>query len=177
MRTELQGKRDAQAHVKMSVREDTGRLRVSLRCPKGTRTKQEFKKECDVNNIVKRYGIDRLRAHAEAFGAKYGVMSNDQYQHSLMVIREAETLFNELPSKLRQKFGGDPGKFIEFMENDENRQEAKELGIFFPEDSEASSEAGGRPETAVETPEGSSPQEAREADSEPPDGGEPTTST
>lgn len=152
MRTEIQSKRDAEKFVLREKRKD-GTLRVALKCPKGTRVKQEFKKECDVNNIVAKFGMRRIRQHAETFGARYGFASQDQYQHSLMVIREAESQFQELPAKIRAEFGGDPGKYLEFMEDEGNRTRAQELGIFFP-DVEAAEAAEDSAESAGESPSG-----------------------
>jgi phage internal scaffolding protein len=95
-----------------------------------SRTKQEFKDECDINNIVKRYKKTGVITHYKNTNGVYGDFSNPvDYQTALNSIMEANDMFMELNAELRKKFDNDPKKLIEFINDEKNRDEAIKLGI------------------------------------------------
>jgi phage internal scaffolding protein len=53
-------------------------------------------------------------------------------------IAEAQSMFNDLPSSIRDRFANDPGTFLDFCSNDVNRKELAQMGLLSPE---ATSEA------------------------------------
>lgn len=101
------------------------------------RTKQSFKAECDVNNIVARFlktgVIDAMNKHAP----KYGDCTGLEFQAGMESIIKAENAFKSLPAQLRDRFQNDPGQFLDFVQNDENREEARKLGLLKPEPKQA----------------------------------------
>lgn len=92
------------------------------------RTKASFKDECNINLIVKKYQSTR---HIP------GVRENGQYSditamelHDAMVqVAEAKTMFEELPSNIRDQFENDPVKFLDFTQDPENVDDMIELGL------------------------------------------------
>jgi phage internal scaffolding protein len=117
-------------------------------------TQQQFAAESDINNIIARYErtgilVDPLIDRRGQ--PMYGDFSNiDSFFEAQVKVARAKELFEALPGKIRDRFGGDPGKLIAFLENEENREEAIKLGLIEkPEMKE---------EVKIETPEGESAQ-------------------
>lgn len=95
-------------------------------------TKQEFAKECDINNILKQFSTTGIMTHISA-KASLGVYQDlpDQidFQESLATVAHAQGSFASLPSKVRDRFHNDPAAFLEFMSKPENRPEMENLGL------------------------------------------------
>jgi len=95
-------------------------------------TKQEFLKETDINNILKQYSVTGMLNHVSANAAqgRYEDLPDPtDFQESLHQVKEAETAFMSLPSKLRARFDNEPVNFLAFLEDPSNEQEARALGL------------------------------------------------
>jgi len=94
-----------------------------------SRTKQEYVKECDINNIIKRYKVTGLlRQHT--LEPLYGDFTNiPSYQDSLNVVIRGQEAFARLPSDLRTKFDNDPARFLAWMADPANLEEIYKLGL------------------------------------------------
>lgn len=79
-------------------------------------TKQSFKDECDINNIVKRFEatgiVDHLNLKA-AEGVYQDLPDPIDLQGALDVSRHASEAFAALPAVLRAHFDNDPVKFLD----------------------------------------------------------------
>jgi len=105
----------------------------ALYCDDPSLTHQCFKDECDISNIMKRYTQTGLFEHMSSVRAQYGDFSNiPDYQSALNVVIEANEAFNSLDAKVRARFDNDPGQFLSFCENPENRNEMISLGLIEP---------------------------------------------
>ena len=61
----------------------------------------------------------------------YGDFTNaTDYQTSLNIVRKANESFQSLPAKVREQFGNNPLKFVEFASKKENLSELNDMGIF-----------------------------------------------
>lgn len=103
------------------------------------RVKQSFKEECDINTLVKRFGLTghipkdvRMPVHAD--------FSNiTDYQSLLNVKRAADEAFMAMPAEIRDRFANDPARLVRFCsEVDEkgnyvNLAEMRRLGLANPE--------------------------------------------
>lgn len=102
---------------------------TGLACADPTRAQQQFKEDSDINTIVKRFGLtgqlpDNVRVPVE------GDFSNvTDYQSAMNVVRRAQESFMEMPADVRERFGNDPGKFVAFVNDKNNLDEARKLGI------------------------------------------------
>lgn len=106
------------------------RKRVQFKTEGETMTKQSFKDECDINNILKKYNRTQLLTHVNKIQGSYGDFSGVQdYQTSLNQVIHAQDAFNGLPSDLRKRFLNDPINFIEFVNDPSNYAEAAKLGL------------------------------------------------
>lgn len=95
-----------------------------------SRTMQEFKKECDINVLMKRY--QKTGLFPQHPGDKPRYVSNigmPDYQQSLEIVMQAQSDFNSLNSELRKRFDNDPAKFLEFVNNPDNADELVKLGL------------------------------------------------
>lgn len=96
-------------------------------------TKQSFKEECDINNIMRRYEatqvLDHVSGQMPEFGDYIGVLS---YQESLNAVLYAQEQFAQLSAEVRDRFGNDPAKMLAFLEDEANRDEAVKLGLVAP---------------------------------------------
>jgi phage internal scaffolding protein len=127
------------------------RSRVSFETVGESLTQQHFAHEADVRNIIKQYDKTGLIANVNRGVAKYGDYSEiNEYREALDLVNSAQESFGELPSKIREMFGNDAGKFFEFATNPDNADEMVKLGL---------KEA---PEVVVEAP------KSKESPSEPP---------
>jgi len=100
-----------------------------LHCEDASLAQQQFKEECDINNIMEKFGMTGLIPQSP-LTATYGDFSGVYDYHSaLNAIIDAEGQFDALPATLRARFDNDPANLIDFMENPENRSEAEKLGL------------------------------------------------
>lgn len=99
-------------------------------------TKQEFVRECDINNIVKLYSqsgqITHISANA-ASGAFEDLPDPIDFQESIHIIMDAEKAFMALPAHVRDRFHQEPSQFLAFMADPANEKEARELGLLKPQ--------------------------------------------
>lgn len=95
------------------------------------RTKQSFKSESNINNIVARYGLGALAINAAQQSVTFGDATiYGDYHSSVNKVIQAEDSFMSLPANVRKKFDNDPGKFVEFCLNpDTPREEFVKLGL------------------------------------------------
>ena len=93
-------------------------------------TKQSFKDECDVNQVMKRFNKTGVLDHTNPRRPVYADVSNfTDYQTSVGIVLRAHESFENLPAEIRAKFENDPGKLLEFIDDPANAEEAIELGI------------------------------------------------
>lgn len=105
------------------------RNRVKILSNQPSMTKQSFKTECDINAIMKKFQKTGAITHyANNAGSYMDVPSGDLLDAQL-IIANANTMFEELPSSIRKKFENDPGQFLDFVQNEDNLEEMYELGL------------------------------------------------
>ncbi|AXH74058.1 MAG: internal scaffolding protein [Microviridae sp.] len=96
------------------------------------RVKQEFREECDINNIIKQYKLTGQIQHinAQAKNGSYEDLPDPiDYQESLNAVAQASSSFATLPSHVRERFSNNPGAFLSFMNDPKNRDEMVKLGL------------------------------------------------
>lgn len=105
-------------------------------------TEQEHQKECDVNEIIKKYQREKVIEHVSHFNAFYGDMSGDDFRSSIEKMQNCRNHFQELPSEIRRRFDNSPEHLLRFMENPQNREEGIRIGLI-RNDSDPSSDGFG----------------------------------
>lgn len=95
-------------------------------------TKQSFKDECDVNNILRQYSpvaLAQMMAERAALGRYADLPSNLDFQEAMNIVVEGKQAFESLPSQIRERFMNDPERFLAFMSDADNVEEAIKLGL------------------------------------------------
>lgn len=99
-----------------------------------SRTKQSQADECDINKLMAKYQRTGELTHINRSIASYGDFSNtDDYLTASLKLMAADRAFAELPAAIRAKFANDPKQFVAFVEDEENYEEAFEMGLIDPE--------------------------------------------
>ncbi len=106
------------------VSDETG-----LACPPESRTKQEFADEVDINTIVERFGVTGEMPPMTEFPTEQEFEETFDFQTSMNVVIKARETFMTLPAKARARFDNNPQKFMTFMHDEENIDEAIKLGL------------------------------------------------
>ena len=97
------------------------------------RTQQHQKDECDINLIIKRHTPEQIALMATQNEGQYGDATSIDYHAAQNIIANANTMFNDLPSEIRNQFDNDPALFLDFTSNEENYAEMRKMGIMSPE--------------------------------------------
>jgi len=93
-----------------------------------SKTKQEFKDDCDINRILAKYQRTGALSHYAKYAATYGDFSSCDYQTAQNTILRAEKMFAELPSSIRNLVAT-PNGFLDFVQNPANAEKMRELGL------------------------------------------------
>lgn len=100
-------------------------------------TKQSFKDECDINYIMERFQRTGILPDQNPRQPVYGDFSSVlDFQTAQAVIAESMIQFQSLPAKIRERFGHDPVRFLDYVNKAENIQEMIDLGIIIPRQEE-----------------------------------------
>jgi len=109
------------------------KVRTPLTFPAQGKTKQSFKDECDINNIMARYRRTGLLEFVQANQARYMDCTGYDYQAAQQTIAQANGLFQAMPAALRAQFDNDPAKFLTFCEDERNLPRLEEMGLLRPD--------------------------------------------
>lgn len=94
------------------------------------RTQQSAKDECDINLIVaaaqRGAGIKHVNPAVPQYGDFTGL---PDYKSALLMVNKASDMFMSLDAFVRERFGNDPGRLLDFLSDDKNRDEAIKLGL------------------------------------------------
>ena len=100
-----------------------------LECKDPSLAQQHMKDECDINILVERFGVTGNMPVAP-IEPSYGDFSGvGDYHTALNKIKAADEAFMALPAKIRAKFDHDPNALLNFLQNEENRDEAIQIGL------------------------------------------------
>ena len=106
------------------VSQETG-----LACQDPSLAQQHMKDECDINVLVERFGVTG-QLPTTPLEPSYGDFSGvSDYHTALNAIKAADDAFMALPAKIRAKFDHDPNALLNFLQNEENRDEAIQIGL------------------------------------------------
>lgn len=96
---------------------------------------QSFREECDINTIVKRFGITGnvgapiMPPALEEFGEIF------DFQSAMNTLNAADRAFMSLDAEVRARFNNDPGRYVDFCSKVDrdgklvNLEEMRKLGL------------------------------------------------
>lgn len=122
-----------------------------------SKTRQEFKKECDVNNIMSQFSKTKVFTHLNPRQGVYGDFS-DMTQASLLdavnIVETAVSAFSGLPAVIRDRFKNSPHEFLSWINDPANVDEAVSLGLRSRPDTgpDAKPPAGDKPKARQKAP-------------------------
>lgn len=117
------------AKVVVSKREN-GSVRVQMHTgTEGCTVQQQHKDAVNANRIVEKFERTGLMPPIRSGGVYGDVSEIGDYQAAIEQVARAEEAFMELPAKVRDRFDNDPGKFLEFVGEPANKDEAVKLGL------------------------------------------------
>lgn len=115
--------------MKKVIRMENGRTRVITLNNEPTKTQQQFKDQCDVNNIMKKYKLTGEWPNPKKQGIYLDSTNLPDYQSALNTVIAANDSFSTLPSDVRKRFSNDPAEMIKFLADPKNNEEAIKLGL------------------------------------------------
>lgn len=113
----------------MSSRKE--RVRVSPPLGNGSRTKQAFAGETDINAIMRKYrATGQLPVINGRPEPRFGDFTNGaDFMAAQLSVARARTLFEELPAKVRDHCDNDPAELLDLVFDPERREECVSLGL------------------------------------------------
>lgn len=130
---------------------------IHPKCGK-TVTEQHHAKTCNINHIINKYQKTGLVEHVNRHQANYGDVSSADFETAVSLVKEQETVFNELPSSVRKHYDNDVVQYLEHIQTEDGALEHQNLLNPLPE----------VPETQKTAPEASQePQKDGEQESKP----------
>lgn len=104
--------------------------RVTLKFPRPSLTKQAFKGECELRNVMARYTKHGIPPQQNRGAPAFGDFTDiEDYHSAVNQLRAAQDQFDALPSRLRDRFNNSPAELLMFILNGANREEAIDLGL------------------------------------------------
>ena len=95
-------------------------------------TQQSFKDECDINVILRRFAVTgelpenvRVPQYQEFDGVF-------DFQTAMNLVRTSQEAFEAMPATVRERFNNDPARFMDFVNDADNYDEALKMGIVNP---------------------------------------------
>lgn len=98
-----------------------------------TNVQQSAAAECDINNLMQRYERNELVDHVNNNPGGYGnFIGYGDYHSSMVEVIKAKEMFMEIPAGVRAVFHNDPGEFLQFVQDPDNMEEMRAMGLAMP---------------------------------------------
>lgn len=105
------------------------KLRVQLGPFEESRTKQSFKDDTNINNIMARFRSTGLVDYVNKFSPQYGDVTGIDFFSSMQTVAKGREMFDELPANIRNRFNNNPELFLDFVDDPQNEAEMVRLGL------------------------------------------------
>lgn len=92
-------------------------------------TVQAHKEECDINEIVRRFGLTGQFPENPRPPVSGDFTGVTDFQSAMEAVVSAQEAFMEFPAALRDRFKNDPQLLMDFVGDEKNREEAVKLGL------------------------------------------------
>lgn len=112
-----------------SLSRERERPRFMLHTGEETPVQQQFKDECDINHLMRKYQETGLIPQSVKRPFYGDFTEVPDYQAAMNVVNEAQALFMSMPSEVRKEFDNDPAKFLEYCRDPKNGDRLIELGL------------------------------------------------
>lgn len=113
----------------MKIRKPYTRTQTQTVNTDPSRTKQSDSEHCEINNIMAKYARTGAINHFNTHQGNYGDATGHDFQTAMNIVTDAQNMFNDLPSTLRNRFDNEPSQFLDFVNDEANISEMAELGL------------------------------------------------
>ena len=139
--------------TKLVVRESLGfrlkeRMPVQLHCGDESRTKQSFKEDCDINNIVRKFA-DGVMPVTNPVEPQYGDSPTMDLKEALDAVFHAKGEFNALSEDDKSLFDFDQSNYFDFLADPDRFY--NEIRAGFGDQKSAKNDSGSPSEEPSET--------------------------
>lgn len=111
---------------------DTYKVKDGVKFSEPTMTVQSEKDNCDINVIMNRYATcgTPLPVRQDGLQPVYADVSDlGDYMENFNKCKQAEDMFNKLPSALRKELDNNPANLLPFIQDDANKERCYEYGL------------------------------------------------
>lgn len=92
-------------------------------------TEQAHANDVDINQIMAKAKRGEHSDYIREHEGHYMDATSVDFYEAQIVVAESKSLFEDLPSEIRNKFKNDPGKFLDFVQDPENLEEMYDLKL------------------------------------------------
>lgn len=109
------------AKVEVRSARNYGPRRPGLVCEDASLTHQEFARECDINEIMRKYEKHGILTHVREVQEQFIDVAGlpEDYHSALNYVRDVEALFATLPASAREAFQNDPSVYLDALQSDD----------------------------------------------------------
>lgn len=104
-------------------------LKTAVERSSPCKVKQAFKSACNINLIIDRFHKTGAVGNVRQSMPQFMSLDPVDLHQSLNLVREAESLFQQVPAHVRDAVGNDMFRFLEFVQNKDNMPALIELGL------------------------------------------------
>jgi len=108
---------------------DASSFETGLFCEDESLAVQSAKDECDINTIVRRFGLTGELPSDLKMPQSGDFTDVPDFHTAMNLVRSAQEEFLRVPAEIRARFANDPQRLMAFIEDDTNRDEARKLGF------------------------------------------------
>lgn len=95
-----------------------------------TLTEQSHKDETDIRRIMRKARETGIVNHTSKYQGEYMDMATSlDFQEAQNLIASTNSMWETVPSDIRAQFDNEPGKFVEFMQDNANYQAIADMGL------------------------------------------------
>ncbi len=109
---------------------------------------QSAEEESNINTIVRRFGLTGQLPDQVAMPRTGDFTNIPDFHTAMNMVRQAQEEFLRVPAEVRARFNNDPQAFMQFVEDDSNRDEAAKLGLLKMVEPPSGTPDGGPPSKA-----------------------------
>lgn len=104
-------------------------LETGLTCPEDSMAVQSAEEESNINTIVRRFGISGELPNNLRMPQSGDFTNAPDFHTAMNLVRQAQEEFMRVPADVRARFANDPAKFMAFIDDSANYDEALKLGL------------------------------------------------
>jgi hypothetical protein len=100
--------------------------------PSTTITEQQHANDVDINQIMAKASRGQSSEYIREHAGHYGDATSLDFYQAQTIVANAKSLFEDLPSSIRNRFENKPGLFLDFVQDPKNAEELVELKLANP---------------------------------------------